>query len=267
MSAARLFESSDYVSAFALAAIAQLGFVGMMSSPDRPALLMDISDEKSQPVAVQITPVPLLKLGSKNPQTLPKEWMRQVAPTPPVQKKEEAPLPSPQAEKTPEAIPSTSMPDSAAAPVVADAAPAGPTDPAAMPTDSGATAPASSEKGDPHGSPNGTETDPNKARAADMYRNQLAYFFLQRFAIRGKVPFEQLEKLRGAASVQVGADRAVTGFTITKPSGDATFDTEMRNALQSRVGATLPPPPPLYPDMLGASIPVSFSCTSKAACE
>ena len=116
-------------------------------------------------------------------------------------------------------------------------------------------------------SPNGTETDPNKARAADMYRNQLAYFFLQRFAIKGKVPFEQLAKLRGAASVQVGADRTVTGFTITKPSGDATFDAEMKNALQSRVGATLPPPPPLYPDMLGASIPVSFSCTSKAGCE
>ena len=266
MSALRLFESSDYVSAFALAAIAQLGFVGMMSSPDRPALLMDISDEKAQPVAVHITPVPLLKLGSKNPQTLPKEWQRQVAPKPPAQKKEDTPLPSPQAEKTPEAIPSTSVADAAASPVVADAAPAGPTDPAASATDASA-APVSSEKGDPHGSPNGTETDPNKARAADMYRNQLAYYFTQRFAIKGKVPFEQLAKLHGAASVQVGADRTVTGFTITKPSGDAVFDAEMRSALQSRVGATLPPPPPLYPDMLGTSISVSFSCTSRANCE
>jgi hypothetical protein len=257
------FELPDIVSATSVAFIVLFAFMLMFQTGERELKMADISDEKAKPIAVAITPVPLLKQGSKTPQKLPNAWQRQQPK--PAAKQEEAPLPSPQAAKTPDAIPSAPVPDAAVAPVLTDAAVTGPTDPAATPTD--AAAPAASSEGDPSGSPKGTETDPLKARAVNLYRAQLAAFFLARFAIRGKVPFDKLKTLRGAALVNVGADRSVTGFSITSPSGDATFDAEMKNALQGRVGASLPPPPPMYPDILGTSFPVGFSCTVEQQCQ
>ena len=260
------FAASDIVSAVAVALIAELAFVGMMQSPERPALQADISDEKAQPIAVSITPVPLLKLGGKNPVKLPASWQRQPKP---IAKKEDAPLPSPQAKQTPDAIPSAPVPDAAVAPEVADAAPpasSAPVDPAAVATDASAAS-AASGPGDPNGSPNGTETDPLKARAVDRYRMQLAAFLKERFNIRGKIPFSELKLLHAAVSVTVGEGRTVASFTITHPSGNATFDAEVRDAVQGRVGAILPAPPPLYPDILGTTIPVGFSCTIESQCE
>lgn len=257
------FEAPDFLSAVAVAFIVLFGFILMFQSPERALKLADISNEKAQPIAVSITPVPLLKLGSKTPSKLPASWQRQPKPA---TKQDESPLPSPQAAKTPDAIPTAPVADAAVAPVLVDAAAPGPTDPAATPTDA-AAAPAASGEGDPSGSPKGTEVDPLKARAVNLYRNQLAAFFLARFAIRGKIPFDKLKTLHGSAVVNVGADRSVTGFAITAPSGDPIFDAEMKSALQGRVGATLPPPPPMYPDILGTSFPVGFSCPIQAQCE
>ncbi len=259
----RRFEAPDVVSAVAVAFIVLLGFILMFQSPPRVLTRADITDEKAQPLAVSITPVPLLKQGSKTPSKLPDAWARR-APTP--AKQADAPLPSPQAAQTPDAIPSAPSPDAAVAPTIVDASTSGPTDPAATPTDASAQ-PAASSEGDPNGSPKGTETDPLKARAVNLYKAQLSAFFVARFAIKGKIPFDKLKTLRGTVVVTVGGDRSVTGFSITSPSGDATFDAEMKNAMQGRVGAVLPPPPPMYPDILGSSFPVGFSCTVQAACE
>ena len=63
------------------------------------------------------------------------------------------------------------------------------------------------------------------------------------------------------------ADRKVGSFSIVKPSGDPTFDAEVQATL-SRIqssGAELPAPPPMYPDMLGQSLPVGFQCTVREA--
>lgn len=259
----RRFEAPDVVSAVAVAFIVLLGFILMFQSPPRVLTRADITDEKAQPIAVSITPVPLLKLGSKSPSKLPDAWARR-APAP--AKQTDAPLPSPQAAKTPDAIPNAPSPDAAVAPVLVDASSPGPTDPVATPTDA-ATQPAASSEGDPNGSPKGTETDPLKARAVNLYRAQLSAFFIARFVIRGKIPFDKLKTLRGTVVVSVGADRSVTGFSIASASGDAIFDAEMKSAVQGRVGAVLPPPPPMYPDILGTSFPVGFSCTVQAQCE
>ena len=127
---------------------------------------------------------------------------------------------------------------------------------------------ASSVQGSEQGAANGTETDPLKARAADMYRAQLAAWFVSHFQIKGKIPFDKLKSLRAQAVVTV-TDRRVVGFSVAKASGDPTFDGEVQATL-ARIqsgGSELPAPPPMYPDMLGQSVPVGFQCTIQKYCE
>jgi hypothetical protein len=175
-------------------------------------------------------------------------------------------LPSTRAEKTPEAIPTANVLDAAVAPVV-DAARPEAVNPMA-PEDAGPTAPVASTEGSEQGAANGTETDPLKARAADMYRTQLVAWFLSHFHIRGKIPFDTLKSLHASTTISI-TDRRVSGFTIDRPSGDATFDDEVRSTLgqiQSS-GVELPAPPPMYPDILRSTLPVGFQCTIRRNCE
>jgi hypothetical protein len=260
------FDAQDVTIACLVALLAQLCFVAVFSLPSPKLVRIDISNDNAQPIAVAITPV--LKLGSKSPGKLPTQWQRrpraQAKTPPPTQ----AALPSTQAEKTAEAIPKTSLPDASVAPVASAAAhpeQANLTDS----VDASAPQAAASTEGSEQGAANGTETDPLKGRAADMYRAQLAAFFASRFQIRGKVPFDHLKALHAAAVVTVTADRKVGSFTVVKPSGDETFDGEVKATL-TRVqsgGIELPAPPPMYPDLLGQSLPIGFQCTVKSLCE
>jgi hypothetical protein len=258
------FDAQDFTIACAVAILAQLGFVAAFSMPSPKLVQAEISNDNAQPIAVAITPV--LKLGSKTPTKLPSRWQRQR----PVAAKSEptAALPSPQAEKTVDAIPKTNVPDAAVAPVVVDAG-APTTANLTAPLDAGAVATAASSEGSEQGAANGTETDPLKARAADMYRAQLASWFAARFQIRGKVPFEKLKTLHATAVVTVTADRKVGGFSVSKASGDATFDAEVGATLShiQSSGVELPAPPPMYPEMLRQSLPVGFQCTVEKLCE
>lgn len=257
------FEAQEITIACALALLAQLGFVAAFSLPSPKLVQADISNENAQPIAVAITPV--LKLGTKNPKNLPNQWTRK---KPVAAKSEPAALPSPQAEKTPEAIPKTNVPDASVAPVVSDAGAREQPNPTAA-ADSGAVSTASSVQGSEQGAANGTEADPLKARAADMYRAQLASWFASRFQIRGKIPFDKLKTLHASAVVTVTPDRKVGSFSVVRPSGDSTFDAEVQATL-ARIqgsGAELPAPPPMYPEMLGQSLPVGFQCTVQRICE
>jgi hypothetical protein len=262
----RLFDGQEVVIALSVGLLTQLLFVLAFSLPSPKLVQADISNDNAQPIAVAITPV--LKLGSKNPTAVPKEWQRRKPPPPAAAKQEPAALPSPQADKSPEAIPTTHVPDASVAPVTSNAAPSAQPNLTA-PVDSNAVATAASTQGSEQGAENGTETDPLKARAADMYRAQLAAWFANQFHIRGKIPFDKLKTLRAAAVVNITPDRSVGGFSVTHPSGDPTFDAEVQATL-ARIqgsGAALPAPPPMYPDMLRQSLPVGFSCTIQKACE
>ena len=211
---------------------------------------------------MSITPV--LKLGSKTPSNVPSHWQRKKPAPPP--KADPSPLPSPQAAKTPDAIPTTRVQDASVPPVPTPSAAASADTTA--PTGSAVAATASSVQGSEQGAANGTETDPLKARAADMYRAQLMGWFASRFQIRGKIPFETLKTLHASTVVSI-TDRHVVGFSITRPSGDPTFDGEVQATL-SRIqsgGAELPAPPPMYPELLGQSLPVGFACNIQKACE
>jgi hypothetical protein len=258
----RTFDAQDVVIALAVAVLAQLGFVAAFSLPSPKLVEADITNDNARPIAVAITPV--LKLGSKTPTKLPSQWQRKRAVA---AKSEPAALPSPQAEKTLEAIPKTHAPDASVAPNATDAA--APDQPnLTAQVDAGSPTTAASTEGSEQGSANGTETDPLKARAVDMYRAQLMAWFMSRFDIRGKIPFDQLKKLHANAVVTVTADRKVGGFSITHPSGDVVFDTEVQATL-ARIqsgGVELPAPPPMYPDILGQSLPVGFQCTIAKLC-
>jgi hypothetical protein len=258
------FDAQDVTIAIAVALLAQLGFVAAFSLPSPALVEADISNDNAQPIAVSITPV--LKLGSKNPDKMPSKWQRQR----PVAKKAapEAALPSTRAEKTPDAIPTATVPDAAVAPVAVDASP--PETPNLTASeDAAAAAPVATTEGAEQGAANGTETDPLKARAADMYRAQLAAWFASHFHIRGKIPFDTLKGLHAAATVSVTSDRKVGGFSVDRPSGDATFDSEVRSTLEQiqSSGVELPAPPPMYPDILRSTLPVGFECTVRRICE
>jgi hypothetical protein len=257
----RNFDAQDFTIAIAVALLAQLLFVLSFSLPSPKLVRMDITDDNAKPIAVAITPV--LKLGSKNP-TATNPWQRKK----PVAAKSQGALPSPQAEKTPEAIPSANVPDASVAPVVVDAgAVVQPNTTADL--DAAVAQTASSTQGSEQGAATGTETDPLKARAADMYRAQLASWFVSRFNIKGKIPFDKLKTLHATAMVTVTPDRRVGSFSVVTPSGDPTFDAEVKSTLASiqAGGAELPAPPPNDPDMLGKSLPVGFQCTVQKYCE
>lgn len=256
------FDASDVAIACSVAVLAQLGLLVAFSLPPPEFVQADISNENSQAIAVSITPV--LKLGTKSPTKLPPEWQR----TRPVPTKAKAALPSPEAEKTPEAIPKTSVADASVAPAVVDASVIEQPNPTAQ-QEAGAARAVASVEGSEQGSAGGTETDPLKGRAADRYRDELAAWFSSRFHIQGKLPFDTLKTLHAMARVTVTADRKVGGFSLVTPSGDPIFDGEVQATLEriQSSGVELPAPPEMYPEMLGSSRDVGFKCNIRKYCE
>jgi hypothetical protein len=213
---------------------------------------------KETPIAVKpiLDDAPLLKLGSKKVKTkLPSMWKKQA----PVQRFEEKSAPSPKAEKTPEAIPTSPVatkdaeappPDAELAKQVDEPVPdAAPPDPNHAPEGEGA----------PDGVKEGTETDPLKARAVGGYRAKLIAWFSSRFHIPpGSIPCEELKGLRSSVTASISPDGTVSGFSVGAPSGNGTFDGRVQSTMQAVVGQQVPPPPPLYPDILPPSLALGF---------
>lgn len=239
---------------------AQLGLAALFLAPPPAPTEADFSDDNAKPIAISVTPVALLKQGSQTPGKLPTSWQRQATPntkTDVAQPSTQADLQNAPKNKLDAGVVSTSDAQAGPAASIAQTGDAGPGDPSAP------------GLGVPNGSPNGTETDPLKGRAADQYRSQLAGWFLAHFMIKGKVPFDELQKLRGEVIVSIGEDRHVGGSSVTRNSGNATFDAEIE-ATMNRIrasGAEVPAPPPNYPDLLGKTVTVGFRCTVRAQCE
>jgi hypothetical protein len=217
-------------------------------------------------VPISVKPVlddlPLLKQGGKKVRPkLPDMWRK----NPPVKRLESASAPSPKAAKTPEAIASTPLakPDASAPPPDAEVAKqvdqvlldAGPD---AAPTVEG--------EGSPDGVKEGTETDPLKARALSAYHAKILAFLNRRFVApspeEAQVSCEEAKKLSASATVTIGGDRQITAFSVSRPSGNAVFDGRVQSTLSGMVGEQLPPPPPLYPDILESSISARYSGNS-----
>jgi hypothetical protein len=223
---------------------------------------------KEIPIAVKpvMDDLPLLKLGGKKKAKLPDMWKKQA----PVQRFEESSAPSAKASKSPQAIPSSKLapPDASAPPPDAETA---------KQVDQQLTdaapdaAPKVEGEGTADGVKEGTEADPLKARAVSQYQAKLSAWFNARFSPpeppADKAACEEMRKLSANVVVSVSSgERTVGGYSIGRPSGNAAFDERVRSMLDGAKGETLPPPPPLYPDILGGSLPLRLS-GQKIKCE
>ena len=218
---------------------------------------------KEIPIAVKpvMDELPLLKLGGKKKAKLPDMWKKQA----PVQRFEETSAPSAKANKSPEAIPSSKL-----APLDASAPP--PDAETAKQVDQELTdaapdaAPTVEGEGTADGVKEGTEADPLKARAISAYHAKLQSWFNARFRPPSEgAPCAELKAMGASVVVSVAGDRSVGGYSLVRPSGNPAFDTSVRTMLDGARGEQLPPPPPLYPDILGQSLQIRLS-GQKANC-
>jgi hypothetical protein len=247
---------------FAFAVLAGAGLALRASALDRPAAAPEI--DRGTALPVRITPVldldaPLLKLGGKRDTArLPDRWVRQ-APRPRVEQRAFA---STKAGKSEHDIPppEVKMAAADAKPPPPDAEVAKQVDtPVAAAVDAGAPANVD-QAGHADGVKEGTETDPLKARAVDIYRAKIAAWFSSRFRVSGSgLGKDELLKYRVRATISIGPDRTVSGYTIV-PSGSAPFDQAARVTLEGAKGQSLPPPPENYPDVAQSQINVTFVC-------
>jgi outer membrane biosynthesis protein TonB len=253
----------------ALAVIAALGVqVGSVlllraSSLEKTAAAPEI--EKGPSVPVKITPVldldaPSLKLGGKRDRTkLPDRWLKPK----PKKRVEEQAFVTPKAGKTEADIPKPDI-------QVADAG-TPPPPPEAEVTksvetpieeipDAGRPTNAPVE-GHEDGVADGTEMDPLKGRAVDIYRDKIRGWFSRRFRVSGSgLSDEEITKYRVSATVTLSSGRQVSGYSIV-PSGNEAFDAAARAALEGAKGQEIPPPPENYPDIVQTQISLTFTCT------
>jgi hypothetical protein len=81
------------------------------------------------------------------------------------------------------------------------------------------------------------------------------------------LPCDILHGLSATASVTIGSDRVISGYTLGRASNNADFDAKVKATLDALVGQELPPPPPLYPDLTPGAV-VTPTLSGKAAkCE
>jgi hypothetical protein len=220
--------------------------------------------ERAPGAVVKVMPVfdldtPLLALGGKpDPTKLPDRSIKK-SPRPRAEQQAQV---SSAAEKTVDAIPPPDLPvaEKATPPPPPDAEVTKQVDAPVVPTAAPAPPANVPQEGHSDGVAGGTETDPLKARAVDLYRARIIAWFASRFRVGGSgLPQEELVKYRASATVDIGPSRAVVGFSLS-PSGNATFDAAARAALESARGQTLPPPPDAYPDIVQSRISLTFVC-------
>lgn len=233
-----------------------------MANLSAPAAAPEI--EKAA-VPVKVVPVldteaPLLKLGGKKVKyKLPDRWVRQ-APKPRVEQKafvttkagkEEKDIPEPEV-KIADAGTEPPPPDAEIAKQVdtpieqVDASPESNTD----------------QEGHQDGVAEGTETDPLKARAVDLYLARVRSWLSSRFRVSGSgLSPDELTQYKPSAVITLSGGQ-IQGYSLN-PSGNAAFDAAARATLEAAKGQPLPPPPENYPDLGSKSIAVTFVCTER----
>lgn len=258
-----VFRPYEILLSILFSAVTLAGFFALLVFAGKSGL--EIQAKEPPPAAavpIKVKPVlddlPLLKKGGKKAKPkLPEMWKKQ----PPVQRFEQKAAPSTKAEKTPEAATKTPLAKPSAAPPPPDAEVAKEVDQELLDKPDAEAAP-ESEEGAADGVKEGTETDPLKARAVSQYLGKILAWFNVRFrppSPTDGLSCEELKKLSASVSVSIGGDRTVTSYSITRPSGNAAFDERVKSTMDNAVGQELPPPPPLYPDILGSTVSPRFS--------
>ncbi len=214
--------------------------------------------DRAIPIAVKpvMDELPLLKLGGKRVRTkLPDMWKKQA----PVKRFEEASAPSPLAAKTPEALPTSKLAELDAEAPPPDAEVAKEVD-ETLDASVDAEAPNLEQEGAADGVKEGTEADPLKARAVSQYKMKILAWFNARFRPPlGELDCKTLSALSASVAATIDGSRQISGFSLSRPSGNPIFDAKVQSTMQSIIGQELPPPPPLYPDILDSSVYPTFS--------
>ncbi len=238
---AGIFRPSDVVIAVASTAGVQVALFLAFFSTSSAAVRANISDDNAQPIAVAITPVSSIPGAPHHAGKIPKAWRRQARSPASAE-----PVPGNKTAQEPPARPEQTEQHTS-------------TDDASPFEDS--------DDGD--GDSDGGKGDGLKARAINLYRLEFVSWFMSKFEIRGKLPFDTLKNLRAVAAVSVAPEHTVTGYSLAVVSGNDVFDEQVRTTLTKiqESGAPLPPPPPLYPELLGSTLSVSFKCTARKDCE
>ncbi|MFO0593056.1 MAG: TonB C-terminal domain-containing protein [Polyangiaceae bacterium] len=220
--------------------------------------------EKTTEAPVKVIPVidleaPLLKLGGKpDPTRLPDRWVKKSAKARVEQKAQV----STAADKSIESIPTPDLPvaEKPLPPAPPDAEVTKQVDAPVVPTSAPSPPSNVPVEGHQDGVAEGTETDPLKARAVDLYRARIVGWFAGRFRVSNSgLSAEDLLKYKVGATVEISADRTVGGYTLS-PSGNAAFDAAAKAALDGAKGQSLPPPPDNYPDIVQSRIRLTFVC-------
>lgn len=262
------FSAGQLGTAATLALVVQGSFIALLVVTQAAKGFVPRAEPPPREMKIAVNPVldlPLLKKGGKpKPNRLPDK------PKPPQQiQRVEAPakVPTPLAPKTPEAIPEKKEEEKKKKPKV-DKEPPPPDAPVAKRVDElvkqmraeqqEVEEPNLPEEGAVDGVEEGTETDPLKARAVDLYRLKLINWFKQGFAPpNDQVDCAVLKELRVAVHARVAPDGTVESYELV-PSGNAIFDARVRQVMEGRVGQKVPPPPPNYPDILDAVVHPTF---------
>jgi hypothetical protein len=251
-----VFRPTDVLIAAVATAGVQIALFLAFFSTSSSEVRANISDDNAQPIAVAITPVSSLPGTHHHAGALPRAWRRH------------ARSPASEQASVTKLSPEISQPS---APAEEQAAPR-PSEPAPQSSEPHGTS--TSDDASPFEDSDESDSDGDdgnglRTRAIGLYRLELVAWFMSKFEIRGKLPFDTLKSLRAVASVSLSPDHTVTAYTLAVESGNAIFDEQVRSSLSKieESGAPLPPPPPLYPEVLGSTLSVSFKCTTRRDCE
>lgn len=263
----RPFRAHEIIVAFVVSFGVQAGIlIALQRSPSHSAP-SEAPPAKAQPLALKVNAAfelgqdaPLLKFGgTPDPSRLPDRAAE------PVQKAraEEKTFVSTQAGKEAKDIPEEPKPlakaEEKAPPPDAEITKQVDT-PLPAPPDAPKTPANIPEKGHQDGVKEGTETDPLKARAVDLYRARIISWFSRRFRVSGSgLSADELRKYRVSAIVELSDSRGIVSYSIV-PSGNSAFDAAARSALESTKGQSLPPPPEDYPEAVQSRIHLTFVC-------
>jgi hypothetical protein len=257
---AAVFSGGELRAAVVFALAVEVGIAALLIAAGGSRNIKTAEEPLAMAIPIAVRPVvddlPLLKKGGTPVKTkLPDIWTKPKM----VKRYKDVSAPSPAAPKTPEAIPSSSAAKADETPPPPEAEVAKEVDEQVPETEEKADQPNLPEEGAADGVKEGTEKDPLKARAVSLYRAKIISWFSVRFRVPvGQIDCATLQALSAGVSANIGSDRTVTGYSISRPSGNSIFDERVKAVMEATIGQELPPPPQNYPDILDSTVFPTF---------
>lgn len=153
---------------------------------------------------------------------------------------------------------------SAAAPAASSATAAAPPGPPASAAPAASGSPGGGGTG-AEGPGNGSGPPGTGSGTSSAYRARVGSWFQARISLGGSTSSDPHPLLRVGVVVTL-AGRKVTGFSLTKPSGDAAYDARIDRRLRDIVGSGAELPEPEEGAVLPSQLSLSFTCKPNERC-